>query len=84
MRPVLSFIAALASLGAAFSSIHLLSLWLNLPDLLALLLFAIPMVCYLAYTLFESRADMLHAAAVYYLSFAGVVLASAGLVYFIG
>ncbi len=84
MRPILSFVAALVSLGAAFSLIHLLSLWLDLPDLLALLLFAIPVVFYIAYTMFESRAEMLRAAATYYVGFAGVVLATAGLVYFIG
>ena len=32
MRPILSFIAALVLLGAAFSLIHLLSLRLDLPD----------------------------------------------------
>ncbi len=83
MRPILSFIAALVLLGAAFSFIHFVSLWLSLPDLAALLLFAIPVVAYIAYTSFDSRAEMLRAAATYYLCFAAVVLAAAGLVYFI-
>ncbi len=83
MRPLLSLIAALVLLGAAFSLIHLLSLWLRLPDLVALLLFAIPVVAYIAYTLFDSRAEMLRAAMTYYVSFAGVVLAAAGLVFLI-
>ena len=83
MRPLLSLLAALVLLGAAFTSIHLLSLRLNLPDLVALLLFAIPVVFYIAYTSFDSRGKILRAAAVYYFAFAGVVLAAAGLVFII-
>jgi len=84
LRPVLSFIAALAVLGAAFSIVHWISLALALPDLLALLLFALPVIAYIAYCTEDTRAQMLRAAWRIYATFAAVLLASAALVFFIG
>lgn len=71
-------------LAAAFSLIHLVSLWLRLPDVAALLLFALPVVAYIVYCTCETRAEMLRAAIRIYLSFAGVVIAASGLVLYIG
>ena len=84
MRPVLSFIAALAVLGAAFSLLHWISLALALPDLLALLLFALPVIAYMAYCTESTPVQVLRAAVRIYVTFAAVLLASAALVYFIG
>ena len=71
-------------MGVAFSFLHSLILWLNLPDLVALLMFAIPLVAYTAYCTQNSRRQALRSAIRIYASFAAVVLASAGLVYLIG
>jgi hypothetical protein len=82
--PVVSYIATLISFGVAFSAFHLLSLWLNLPDLLALMLWALPIAAYLAHCTRDPRQPLIRVAARIYGGFAGVVLAAAGLVYLIG
>ena len=84
MKPVLSYLATLAYFGVAFTILHLAILWLGLPDLAALLLFAVPVVAYIAYCTQPTRAAMTRAAATMYLSFAAVTLSAAGLVYLIG
>lgn len=84
MQPIFSFIATLAVLGVAFLLLHLLILALGLPDLAALLLFAIPIAAYIAYCTQESRATMWRSAWQMYLVFAAVTLSAAGLVMFIG
>jgi len=84
MKIVLSYIATLVFFGVAFSLLHLMILWLRLPDLAALLLFAIPVIGYIAYCTNHSRAAMLRSAARIYASFAVVVLSAGGLVLFIG
>ncbi len=84
MRPALSFVATLALLGVALTLLHWLGLWLALPDLAALLLFALPLSFYFAYCTEPTRARVLRAGLRYYLVFASVVLASAALVLFIG
>ncbi len=84
MPPALSFIATVALLGVALTLIHWISLWLALPDLAALLLFALPLSFFFAYCTEPTRARMLRVGLRHYLVFAGVVLASAGLVLFIG
>jgi len=71
-------------LGAAFALIHHAALWLQLPDLVALLLFALPVVAYIAYCTCDTRADMRRAALRIYLSFASVVIAASALVLYIG
>ncbi len=71
-------------MGVAFSFLHALILWLNLPDLAALLMFALPIVAYIAYCTQNSRRQALHSAIRIYATFAAVVLASTGLVYLIG
>jgi hypothetical protein len=84
LKPVLSYLVTLVYFGVAFSVLHLMVLWLGLPDLAALLLFAIPVVAYIAYCTQPTRAAMAHAAATMYLSFSAVTLSAAGLVYLIG
>ena len=84
MNPVVSFVATLASFGVAFSLLHAVILWLDLPDLAALLLFAIPVVVYIAYCTEPSRAAVGRAALRIYLSFALVTLAAGGLVLLLG
>ena len=81
--PVLSLLATLALLGVAFTLLHWLILWLNLPDLVALLLFAIPVVAYLAWCTVEERAAQLRFALQMYLGFSAVTIASAAIVYLI-
>ena len=84
MKSLLSFAATLIFFGVAFSLLHAVSLWLQLPDLAALLLFALPVVAYIAYCTQHSRAAMLRSALRIYASFAAVVLCAGGLVYVIG
>jgi len=84
MKSLLSLIATLAFFGVAFSLLHLAIAWLWLPDLAALLLFAIPVVGYLAYCTQPTRAAALRSATRIYASFAAVVLSAVGLVYLIG
>lgn len=84
LKSILSLTATLLFFGVAFSVLHLAVLWLWLPDLAALLLFAIPVVAYLAYCTHQTRAAMLRAAIHIYASFAVVVLSAGGLVYLIG
>ena len=80
MSPVVSFVATLAFFGVAFPLLHAAILWLRLPDLAALLLFAIPVVGYIAYCTESTRADMARAALRIYLPFALVTLAAGGFV----
>ena len=84
MQPLVSFIATLVVLGVAFTALHWLILLFNLPDIVALLLFGIPVVCYIAYCTQETRAAMWRSAVRVYFSFAAVTLSAAGLVLFIG
>lgn len=83
MRPALSFLGVLAGFGAAFSFIHWFSLALGLPDLVALMLFALPVIAYIAYCTQDSPAAMLRAGTITYTAFAAILLACAGLVYLI-
>ena len=80
MQPLVSFIATLAILGVAFVFLHWLILILSLPDIVALLLFAIPIVTYIAYCTQETRADIWRSASRIYAVFASVTLSAAGLV----
>ena len=83
MSPVLSYLATLLCFGVAFSFLHLVFVWLKLPDLAALLVFALPVIAYIAYCTQNTRSAMLRSAVRIYLGFSGVVLAAAGLVYLI-
>ena len=80
MQPLVSFIATLAILGVAFVLLHWLILTLGLPDIVALLLFAIPIVGYIAYCTQETSAEIWRSATKIYLVFATVTLSAAGLV----
>ena len=71
-------------MGVAFSLLHGILLWLDVPDLAALLIFAIPIAGYIAYCTHNTRRQAFHSAILIYTSFAAVVLASGGLVYLIG
>ena len=84
MKQVASFVATLVLLGVVLAILHHLLLWLNLPDIVALLVFALPLVAYIAYTTQPTRALWLRSALSIYTGFGGVVLAAAGLVYLIG
>ena len=83
MKPLVSFIATLAILGVAFSFLHWLIVALGLPDIVALLLFAIPITAYIAYCTQETRAAMWRSAIRIYGAFAAVTLSAVGLVLFI-
>ena len=80
MQPIISFIATLVFLGVAFTLLHLLIVALGLPDIVALLLFALPIVGYIAYCTQETRAAMWRSAIHIYVAFVAVTLSAAGLV----
>ena len=84
MKQVASFVATFVLLGVVLAILHHLLLWLNLPDIVALLVFALPLVAYIAYTTQPTSALWLRSALSIYTGFGGVVLAAAGLVYLIG
>ena len=83
MKPLLSFVATLGLLGVAFFFLHLVILWLRLPDLAGLMLLALPVVSYIGYSLQDTLAQAWRAALRIYLVFAAVTLSAAGLVYLI-
>ena len=83
MQPLLSFIATLTLLGVAFTILHWLILALGLPDIVALLLFAIPIAGFIAYTIEDTTRARFRFAARIYGVFAVVTLAAAGLVIYI-
>jgi len=76
--------ATLVLLGVVFLSLHLVILWLGLNDLVALLLFAIPITLYISYCTRPNGPQIIIAALRIYFSFAAVTLLSAGLVFVIG
>jgi hypothetical protein len=84
LKQVASFAATFVLLGVVLALLHHLLLWLNSPDIVALLVFALPLVAYIAYTTQPTRALWLRSALSIYTGFAGVVLAATGLVYLIG
>jgi len=84
LGPVASFIATLGTMGVVFTLMHLLFFYLRVPDLVALLLFGIPVTCYIAYCIEESKQKIIAAALRIYFPFAAVLVCAAGLVYFIG
>ena len=73
MRQFLSFAATLLLFGLVFTLLHLLILWLDLSDLPALMVFALPITAYIAYCTQPDQAAMLRSAIAIYLSFALVV-----------
>ena len=84
MQPIVSFVATLGLLGVAFTILHWVILWLRLPDLAALLLFALPVTAYIAWSMQEGRSRQLRFGLQIYVTFAAVVVACAGIVYLIG
>jgi hypothetical protein len=84
LKPVLSLLATLLSMGVVFTLLHHSIIWLGVGDLVALLLFAAPVSAYVAYCTHRKPAEQIRAAWQIYASFSLVVLAAAGLVYVIG
>ena len=84
MSSIFSFAATLILLGAVFILLHLVLVWLGVSDLVALLVFALPIAGYISYCTNESRNKVIASVLRIYLSFASVVVASAALVYLIG
>jgi hypothetical protein len=81
---VISLITTLVLLGVVFLLLHLLILWLGLTDLVALLLFAIPITLYISYCTQPNAPQIIGAALHIYFGFAALTLLSAGLVFVIG
>ncbi len=71
-------------MGVVFSLLHLIIVCSGVADIVALLLFAAPIVAYVSYCTQQSRAAIVYSAIRIYGGFAAVVLAAVGLVYFIG
>ena len=71
-------------MGVVASLIHLLLVWLGATDVVALLVYAAPIVVYISYCTRESRGEIIGSALRIYGSFAMVIVAAAGLVYLIG
>lgn len=67
----------------AFLSLHLVIVALGLSDLVALLLFAIPITVFISYCTQDTRAQAIRSALHIYCVFASVTLAAVGLVYLI-
>lgn len=63
--------------------LHFLIVLLDLPDLAALLLFAVPVIVFIAYCTNNSTHRMLRSALVIYASFAAVLVSSALMVHLI-
>ena len=74
----------LVLMGVVAVLLHLLIVWLGLPDLVALLVYAAPIAIYIAYCTQDSMDQIIGSAIRTYCSFAAVVVAAAGLVYLIG
>ncbi len=83
MKLISSFIVTLCLLTAIYVVLHYVFLFLKLNDLLALILFALPLCFYIAYATHDNRHDMIRAGASIFGWFVFVVCASAGLVLFI-
>ena len=83
LSSIFSFTATLILLGVVFILLHLVIVWLGVSDLVALLVFALPIAGYISYCTHETRTRVLTSTLRIYLSFAFVVVASAGLVYLI-
>ena len=71
-------------MGVVMLLLHLVILWLGFSDLVALLLFALPIVVYISYCTQESRKQVILSTLQIYGTFSSVIIASAGLVYLIG
>jgi len=84
VKPVVSFAATLILLGATFLLLHLVGVWAGVIDVVALLLFAIPITGFIAYCTHQSQTQMLRSALQIYGSFCAVVVSAVGLVYLIG
>ncbi|MBT8436792.1 MAG: hypothetical protein KJP11_05430 [Gammaproteobacteria bacterium] len=81
---ILSFISTLVLMGVVMLLLHLVILWLGFSDLAALLVFALPIVAYISYCTEDSRKQVILSTLRIYGAFSSVLVASAGLVYFIG
>ena len=84
MRSIFSLLTTLILLGVVFSLLHLVITWSGVADIVALLLFALPIVVYISYCTQQSPAAIVSSAVRIYCGFAAVVLAAVGLVYVIG
>jgi len=84
LKVLLSLVTTLALMGVVAAFLHLVIIWLELPDLAALLLYAAPIVVYISYCTHQTSAEIFASAIRIYGSFAAVTIASAGLVFLIG
>ncbi len=64
--------------------LHLVILWLGFSDLVALLMFALPIVAYISYCTQDSSRQVILSTLRIYGTFSSILIASAGLVYLIG
>ena len=84
MRSIFSLLTTLILLGVVFYLLHLIIVWLGVADIVALLLFAVPIVAYISYCTQQSRSAIVGSAVRIYCAFAAVALPAVGLVYVIG
>ncbi len=71
-------------MALAFVGLHYLILFFKFSDVMALILFALPVVAIIAYSTHETPRKMLRSAISIYTCFVSVILAASGLVWFIG
>jgi len=83
-QSILSLITTLILLGVVFSFLHLIIVWSGVADIVALLVFAAPIVVYISYCTQQSRSAIVGSAVRIYCAFATVALPAIGLVYVIG
>ena len=84
MKHIISFLITLGLMAAAFVVLHHLILFFNFSDVMALILFALPVVAIIAYSTHETSCEMLRSAILIYTCFVSVILSASGLVWFIG
>ena len=80
----MSLATTLVLMGVVASLLHLLLVRLGATDVVALLVYAVPIVAYISYCTQNSRSEIISSAVLVYCSFTAVVVTAAGLVYLIG
>jgi hypothetical protein len=83
MKELKSFFAIIGLVAIAFVALHHLILLLGLPELVALILLAMPVIIVIAYTTNETPTQMYRSAISIFAWFVAVVLGSSALVWFI-
>ena len=79
MKEIVSFFSTIGLLGLAFIALHYLVLFLGLNDVFALILFALPICIFIAYSTHDQWQKIWRTALTIYGWVVGVVLATAGL-----